>query len=419
MEKNFHVFFLFTLFMFFSVSMAFDREMQLETDPETGELYFDWNKNQQDTIDRWGTIPLDVKSFKLTSKEAYGDILLEAPEMRKLIVSGEISPDGSYNWNKLYDAKYAFDSMLVYMGYGDDGCVGFRYNDERDSLCQESGACSELDSLCDEWGYMGVFRECYQTHYWGRCVFKENFEIFLSRGRYMFLELGGVKSMNLTVEVVPIFYPYTLTFDYVGANVSGRNNYWNEFDYFPEDSVVEFFVEPYDKYSTLNGVSAKDSEGNDIEVEVVEPWYHHYAFIMPESTDVIVDVDIVRNVKAVQVSKIPQQKYTGEPIKPSVTVMDKSKKLVENTNYSVTYSDNTDVGVATVTITGLGKYVGSKTVQFEIVEEQTTSIGRMEKRLDRIKVGTGFDLKGRELHGAPQAPGVYYGQKNKVEKVRN
>ena len=51
MEKFFHAF-LFTLFMFFSVSMAFNQEMQLETDPETGELYFDLNKNQKDSIDR-------------------------------------------------------------------------------------------------------------------------------------------------------------------------------------------------------------------------------------------------------------------------------------------------------------------------------------------------------------------------------
>ncbi len=42
--------------------------------------------------------------------------------------------------------------------------------------------------------------------------------------------------------------------------------------------------------------------------------------------------------------------------------------LEENTDYTVSYSNNISVGIATVTITGIGKYTGTLTEEFEITE---------------------------------------------------
>ena len=61
--------------------------------------------------------------------------------------------------------------------------------------------------------------------------------------------------------------------------------------------------------------------------------------------------------------------YTGGEIKPTVTVYDDSNKVIPATEYTVSYSNNTNVGKnAAVTVTGNGKnYSFTATAKFEIV----------------------------------------------------
>ena len=58
--------------------------------------------------------------------------------------------------------------------------------------------------------------------------------------------------------------------------------------------------------------------------------------------------------------------YTGSPITPEMTVTLKGQKLFEGADYTVKYSNNTNVGTATVILTGAGHYEGTKTVTFRI-----------------------------------------------------
>lgn len=60
--------------------------------------------------------------------------------------------------------------------------------------------------------------------------------------------------------------------------------------------------------------------------------------------------------------------YDGTAKTPAVTVMLDGNQLILNMDYTVFYSDNVDVGTATVTITGKAGYAGSITTSFEIVE---------------------------------------------------
>ena len=60
--------------------------------------------------------------------------------------------------------------------------------------------------------------------------------------------------------------------------------------------------------------------------------------------------------------------YDGTEKKPAVTVKDGETVLVENTDYTVAYTDNTNVGTATVTVTGKGNYTGTKTATFTITK---------------------------------------------------
>ncbi|MCC8103107.1 MAG: YDG domain-containing protein, partial [Clostridiales bacterium] len=61
--------------------------------------------------------------------------------------------------------------------------------------------------------------------------------------------------------------------------------------------------------------------------------------------------------------------YTGSAITPSVTVA--SGSLVTATDYEVSYSDNTAVGTAKVTVTGKGNFTGTVEYQFQIIDQET------------------------------------------------
>ncbi|MDD6022566.1 MAG: protein kinase [Acutalibacteraceae bacterium] len=57
--------------------------------------------------------------------------------------------------------------------------------------------------------------------------------------------------------------------------------------------------------------------------------------------------------------------YTGEKKEPEVTL----KGLKEGKDYIVSYSQNTAIGTAKVTVTGIGRFRGKKTKEFEILPE--------------------------------------------------
>ena len=63
--------------------------------------------------------------------------------------------------------------------------------------------------------------------------------------------------------------------------------------------------------------------------------------------------------------------YEGKAKTPGVTVKDGTKTLVNGTDYTVKYSNNVNVGTATVTVTGKGNYTGSKSTNFVISKPAT------------------------------------------------
>ncbi|MBQ1389938.1 MAG: hypothetical protein IIY78_09985, partial [Clostridia bacterium] len=66
-----------------------------------------------------------------------------------------------------------------------------------------------------------------------------------------------------------------------------------------------------------------------------------------------------------------------------VTVKNGNTTLTQNTHYTVAYSNNTNVGTATVTVTGIGDYTGTKSVNFTIAEKPKTNISDCTVKLAR------------------------------------
>ena len=73
------------------------------------------------------------------------------------------------------------------------------------------------------------------------------------------------------------------------------------------------------------------------------------------------------SIETAQVDEITGLVYNGEEQKPTPVVKIGSATLEEGTDYTVdSYSNNINAGTATVTITGKGSYIGSKTIEFTI-----------------------------------------------------
>ncbi len=80
----------------------------------------------------------------------------------------------------------------------------------------------------------------------------------------------------------------------------------------------------------------------------------------------------VTDISKCTIARIPDQKYTGSAIKPKVTIKNGSTTLVENTDYTLTYSRNVNVGRGTVIATGKGQYAGTLAAKFSIVDSSVT-----------------------------------------------
>ena len=68
------------------------------------------------------------------------------------------------------------------------------------------------------------------------------------------------------------------------------------------------------------------------------------------------------------VTGIKDKTYTGKALTQDIVVKDGEETLAEGTDYTVQYSGNTEVGTATITITGIGNYEGTVKKTFKITQ---------------------------------------------------
>ena len=79
-------------------------------------------------------------------------------------------------------------------------------------------------------------------------------------------------------------------------------------------------------------------------------------------------VRVTQSIASATVGTIASRVYTGKAFAPTVSVTCAGKTLVNGTDYTLSYKNNTNAGTATVTITGKGYYTGSKNVTFAIAK---------------------------------------------------
>ena len=93
------------------------------------------------------------------------------------------------------------------------------------------------------------------------------------------------------------------------------------------------------------------------------------------------------------VSAIADQKYTGNPITPEISVIgkkygrsaDTKGELTEDVDYTVEFKDNIEPGKATVVITGIGDYYGTIEASFNIIKEDEPVVVVKKKQPMTVK----------------------------------
>ena len=123
-------------------------------------------------------------------------------------------------------------------------------------------------------------------------------------------------------------------------------------------------------------------------------------------------INFVAFEEPIQISKttigiIFDKKYTGKEIKPSLKVTYKGKTLKEGTDYKLSYSNNKNVGLGNITITGIGKYIGSKKITFNIIPNSTRNITLSDTKTssvlikwDRVKEAEGYYIYKKEKNSS-------------------
>ena len=105
------------------------------------------------------------------------------------------------------------------------------------------------------------------------------------------------------------------------------------------------------------------------------------------------------DIRQEYISAIPAQIYSGAALTPNVTVTYENKTLVKNVDYTVNYKNNTEIGTATIVITGTGDYSGTVEKNF------TITVGNYKYKITNAKT----DGKGKVM---------LTGVKNKAQKKK-
>ena len=82
---------------------------------------------------------------------------------------------------------------------------------------------------------------------------------------------------------------------------------------------------------------------------------------------------IARKISDAVISDISDREYTGNAITPEISVVYNGITLKKGVDYTVSYSDNTDIGTAYVNIKGIGNFKGDAKISFEIIKKDGQS----------------------------------------------
>lgn len=91
----------------------------------------------------------------------------------------------------------------------------------------------------------------------------------------------------------------------------------------------------------------------------------------------------VTNISKTKISALKTRAFTGKPLTQALTITYGGKKLVNGRDYTLTWKNNKNIGIASVTIKGKGKYNGSVTKKFRITVQKNAvyTVSRLKYKI--------------------------------------
>lgn len=91
----------------------------------------------------------------------------------------------------------------------------------------------------------------------------------------------------------------------------------------------------------------------------------------------------VTNISKTKISALKTRAFTGKPLTQALTITYGGKKLVNGRDYTLTWKNNKNIGTASVTIKGKGKYNGSVTKKFRITIQKNAvyTVSRLKYKI--------------------------------------
>ena len=146
-----------------------------------------------------------------------------------------------------------------------------------------------------------------------------------------------------------------------GNGIWGTNNLacrmdvtspWLRSGYYNDSSDSYYYIS---SYATISSSSVTDS-------------YHVRPALHLNLKAATASVGLSKSqISEAEITDMASQTYTGSVITPKPTLTYNGTTLIQDTDYTLSYSNNINAGTATITITGIGDYEGTKVVEFNIL----------------------------------------------------
>ncbi len=138
------------------------------------------------------------------------------------------------------------------------------------------------------------------------------------------------------------------------------------------DTNITYIMWQYTEKGKINGIGSSS-----------KPAYFdmNYTYLKPTNNQIPSNkIDLSSST----INEISSKTYTGSAIKPSITVTSNNKSLKVNEDYTLTYSDNKDIGTAKILIKGIGNYTGEKNVTFKIIPKKISNLSLSTKTTNSL-----------------------------------
>lgn len=193
-----------------------------------------------------------------------------------------------------------------------------------------------------------------------------------------------IKSINSNVTIVATefynpYYEVALGSYDLGGFVEENIQKLNNILISSSNSEKEYKIAKiHDEFNTTNPrLTNVCIEKDNLNVDP-HPNVSGHEIICNKILDVLTDsTTTLTNIETLTISEIKDATYTGNAIEPEVVIKDGDKILVENTDYTISYNNNVQVGLAKVIIIGIGNYQGTVIKTFNIKEVEQKDISQM------------------------------------------